>query len=56
MTGDQVAAVLARIKPFATEGKYEFFKTSSHFDMTAKHADWLGEDSALVQKLGAPTG
>jgi aryl-alcohol dehydrogenase-like predicted oxidoreductase len=56
MTGAQVAAVVAKAKPFATEGKYEFFKTSSHFDSTAKHADWLGDDSALVQKLGSPTG
>jgi aryl-alcohol dehydrogenase-like predicted oxidoreductase len=56
MTGDEVAALVAKTKPFASEGKYEFFKTSSHFDSTAKHADWLGEDSALIQKLGPPTG
>jgi hypothetical protein len=36
-------------KPCAGEGKYEFFKTSSHFD-------WLGEDAALVQKLGPAAG
>ncbi|HET9987944.1 MAG TPA: aldo/keto reductase [Kofleriaceae bacterium] len=56
MSGDEVAALVAKTKAFATEGKYEFFKTSSHFDSTAKHADWLGEDSALVQKLGPPVG
>ena len=56
MTGDEIAALVAKTKPFATEGKYEFFKTSSHFDSTAKHPDWLGEDSPLVQKLGPPTG
>ena len=56
MSGDEVAALVAKTKSFATEGKYEFFKTSSHFDSTAKHADWLGEDAALVQQLGPPTG
>ncbi len=56
MTGDEVAALVAKTKSYASEGKYEFFKTSSHFDTTAKHADWLGEDSALVQQLGPPTG
>ena len=56
MSGDKVAALFAKTQPFATEGKYEFFKTSSHFDSTAKHADWLGEDAALVQQLGPPTG
>jgi predicted aldo/keto reductase-like oxidoreductase len=56
MDGPALAALLGKTKPFATEGKYEFFKTSSHFDSTAKHADWLGEDSPLVQKLAQPTG
>ena len=41
---------------FILDGKYEFFKTSSHFDSTAKHADWLGEDSDLVQELAPPVG
>ena len=51
MSGDQVAALVAKTRPFAMDGKYEFFKTSSHFDSTAKHPDWLGEDSPMVQKL-----
>jgi len=56
MSGDEIAALVAKTKSYAANGKYEFFKTSSHFDTTAKHPDWLGEDSALVQKLGPPTG
>jgi aryl-alcohol dehydrogenase-like predicted oxidoreductase len=56
MNGDDVAALVAKTASYAVAGKYEFFKTSSHFDTTAKHADWLGEDSALVQELGPPTG
>lgn len=56
MTADAVAALVARTKPYADQGKYEFFKTSSHFDSTAKHPDWLGEDSDLVQQLAPPAG
>ena len=56
MSTEAVAALVAKTKPYATEGKYEFFKTSSHFDTTAKHADWLGDDSPLVLELGPPTG
>jgi hypothetical protein len=32
-------------------GKYELFKTTAHFDTTARHADWLGSGSEAVQKL-----
>jgi aryl-alcohol dehydrogenase-like predicted oxidoreductase len=56
MSAEQVAALVAKTRSFAQDGKYEFFKTSSHFDSTAKHPDWLGEDSPLVQKLAAPVG
>ena len=52
----EVAALVQKTKQYAAGGKYEFFKTSSHFDSTAKHADWLGEDSRLVQELAPPTG
>jgi hypothetical protein len=33
------------------DGEYELFKTTSHFDSTAKHPDWLGEDPARVKQL-----
>jgi hypothetical protein len=56
MTSDELAALVAKTRSFAEDGKYEFFKTSSHFDSTAKHADWLGEDSPLVQQLAPPAG
>ncbi len=56
MSAEAVAALVDKVKPYAANGKYEFFKTSSHFDTTAKHADWLGDDSALVLALGPPTG
>jgi len=56
MSSEDVSTLVAKTKSFAMEGKYEFFKTSSHFDTTAKHADWLGDESALVLDLGPPTG
>lgn len=56
MTSAQIAAILEKTKSYAEDGKYEFFKTSSMFDGTAKHPDWLGESSELVQKLGPNVG
>ena len=54
MNKETVAELLSRSKPYAVQGKYELFKTSSTFDGTAKNAEWLGEDVAAVQQL-APT-
>jgi predicted aldo/keto reductase-like oxidoreductase len=51
MSADEVAALLAKTKAFAGEGKYELFKTSSHFDGTATHPEWLGGETAAVKKL-----
>ena len=54
MDKSQVAELLERSRPYALQGKYELFKTSSTFDGTAKNNKWLGEDVESVQKL-APT-
>lgn len=51
MDQQQVAALLAKTEQVAAAGKYELFKTSAHFDTTARHPDWLGADSQEVQKL-----
>jgi hypothetical protein len=51
MTQEQMAQLLAKTKEVAMAGKYELFKTSSHFDSTAKHPDWLGGESPTVQQL-----
>ena len=51
MSRDQIAQLLAKTKEAAMAGKYELFKTSSHFDSTAKHPDWLGGDTPAVQRL-----
>jgi uncharacterized protein len=38
----QVASLLARTAIAANEGKFELFKTTSHFDGTAQNPKWLG--------------
>jgi hypothetical protein len=52
---DEVTKLLAKTKEVAMAGKYELFKTSSHFDSTAKHPDWLGGDTPGVQALAPPS-
>ena len=42
MTQTQVASLLDRTKLAAGEGKFELFKTTSHFDGTAQNPKWLG--------------
>ena len=42
MTEPQIAALLARTEMAASEGKYELFKTTPHFDGTAQNPKWLG--------------
>jgi aryl-alcohol dehydrogenase-like predicted oxidoreductase len=46
-----LAALLAKSQEAADRGKYELFKTTAHFDTTARHPDWLGSDSKPVQQL-----
>jgi predicted aldo/keto reductase-like oxidoreductase len=51
MTAAQIKALLARTSRVADQGEYELFKTSSHFDSTAKNPAWLGGDLARVKAL-----
>src|SRR5258707_9404876 len=45
--GDQqVAAILNKTAKAAANGDYELFKTSSHFDSTAHHPEWLGQETS----------
>ena len=44
MSRDQIAALLNRTKIAAADGAYELFKTTPHFDSTAKNPQWLGQD------------
>ena len=51
MSTEQLDALLSKTQEAALSGKYELFKTTSHFDTTARHPDWLGSDTPAVQKL-----
>jgi len=42
MVRQQVSAILAKTKDAAMTGKFELFKTSSHYDGTIKNPAWLG--------------
>ena len=44
MSVPQREAILAKTRAAASRGEFEPFKTSSIFDSTAKHPDWLGEE------------
>ena len=49
----EVSALLARTAGVAARGAFEPFKTSSIFDATAEHPEWLGEESERVRQLFA---
>jgi aryl-alcohol dehydrogenase-like predicted oxidoreductase len=42
LTQQQIAALAAKARGAAMTGKYELFKTTAHFDSTAKNPQWLG--------------
>ena len=42
--------IRAKTAAAAADGEFELFKTSSMFDATAEHPEWLGEESARVQQ------
>jgi aryl-alcohol dehydrogenase-like predicted oxidoreductase len=46
-----VRELLARTRAKALTGNFELFKTTSIFDSTAKHPDWLGEEPKRLQQL-----
>jgi len=47
----EVEALLAKTREPASRGEFEPFKTSSIFDATATHPEWLGEESRRVREL-----
>jgi aryl-alcohol dehydrogenase-like predicted oxidoreductase len=51
LTSAEISALLSKTAQAAEKGEYELFKTSSHFDSTAFHPDWLGGETARVQGL-----
>jgi aryl-alcohol dehydrogenase-like predicted oxidoreductase len=50
MSKQEVEALLERTRQAALSGEFELFKTSSIYDGTAQHAEWLGEEPERVQR------
>jgi hypothetical protein len=53
MSEQQLSALLAKTADAAKDGRYELFKTTSHFDTTAKHPEYLGGDTQQVKDLAS---
>ena len=51
MTDEQLAELRSKCATVAVNGEYELFKTTSIYDSTAKHPEWLGEESNRTQRL-----
>ena len=51
LSEEQVTALLARTSQAAARGKFELFKTTSVYDGTASHPEWLGEEPPEVQRV-----
>jgi predicted aldo/keto reductase-like oxidoreductase len=51
MSEVEVSAILAKTKGAASKGEFELFKTTSVFDGTATHPDWLGEEPQRVKEV-----
>jgi aryl-alcohol dehydrogenase-like predicted oxidoreductase len=50
MSEQQVKDLLSKTKQAASRGEYELFKTTSVYDGTATHPEWLGEEPPEVQR------
>src|ERR1700716_1981366 len=51
LTVPQREAVLSRTRAAAARGEFEPFKTSSIFDSTATHPEWLGEEPQRLRDM-----
>jgi aryl-alcohol dehydrogenase-like predicted oxidoreductase len=51
LSEEQLKALLAKTAQAAVRGEFEPFKTSSIFDGTAQHPEWLGQEPLHVQAL-----
>ena len=54
VTKEQLNAILAKTAKAASLGEWELFKTSGHFDSTAKNVDWLGGENPRVKAIAPP--
>lgn len=51
LSAEDVAKLLAKTARAAAHGEFELFKTTSLFDSTATHPDWLGEEPQRLQDM-----
>jgi aryl-alcohol dehydrogenase-like predicted oxidoreductase len=51
LTEEQVSALLRKTEKAAARGEFELFKTTSVYDGTAQHPEWLGEEPPEVQRV-----
>jgi len=51
MTDDQVQALVSRTAKAGSRGEFEPFKTSSIFDSTTSHPEWMGEEPEHLKRL-----
>ena len=51
MSEDEVNNLLSRTAKPASRGEYELFKTTSIYDGTAVHPEWLGEEPPEVKRV-----
>jgi aryl-alcohol dehydrogenase-like predicted oxidoreductase len=50
MTDEQVKTLLDKTAQAAARGEFELFKTTSIYDGTASHPEWLGKEPQRVQQ------
>src|SRR5688572_15915708 len=51
MSDEQVKDLLSKTAQAAAHGEFELFKTTSVYDGTATHPEWLGEEPPEVQRV-----
>jgi len=51
MSEEQVKNLLSKTEKAAARGEFELFKTTSIYDGTASHPEWLGEEPPVVQRV-----
>jgi aryl-alcohol dehydrogenase-like predicted oxidoreductase len=51
LTEEELDSILEKTASVAKNGQFEPFKTSSIFDATAEHPEWLGEEPQRLQQL-----
>ena len=53
LSKQEVARLRAKSASVASNGEYELFKTTSIFDSTATHPEWLGKESSRTQQFAS---